>query len=603
MKAYQRREADHARLLQRQARSERRISNLRLLVFVLGIGAATLLYMLHHYPLGMAAILAFFVLLYIYLVKAHGRLQGERKITALLRDINSTAIKRVTGGWHTFPDHGGEFRDDRHSYTGDLDIFGENSLFQWTNTARTFMGRLELSRLLSGVSGNLDHIKARQEAVKELAPLLTWRQRFLAEGMMTTGRMHNQEDLIAWAGERHEFLEKAWTKALIRVCPLITVLLAAGGFVMDIIPPAFPSAALAAQFVFLAWKGKELGRTFSLAERYGEELRVYHKMLRAMEKQKFSSRLLMKIQKGLRGPRGTAAHQQIGRLSAIVDAIGNRRNMVYFFLNILTLWDFHHLIALEKWKRQSGALLSSWFAGLGEVEALASLAIIRFDNPPLVMPQLSGADEAFFESEDMGHPLLVGKRVHNDVALTGATRVLLITGSNMSGKSTLLRTAGINLVLAYAGAPVCAGSLRASVMEISSCMRVKDDLGENISSFYAELLRIKEIVHKAEANSRVFFLLDEVFKGTNSRDRHTGARVLINKLTATNSIGLVSTHDLELCDLEEENDKIANYHFQEYYEDNKIHFDYKLRPGPSTTRNALYLMRLAGIDAAAEGEN
>jgi DNA mismatch repair ATPase MutS len=190
--------------------------------------------------------------------------------------------------------------------------------------------------------------------------------------------------------------------------------------------------------------------------------------------------------------------------------------------------------------------------------------------------------------------------VYNDLTIDGKFKVVLITGSNMSGKSTLLRTAGINLVLAYAGAPVCAKSFGASIMKIYTCMRIKDNLEESISSFYAELLRIKRIISEADSGERVFFAMDEIFKGTNSQDRHIGAKVLINKLSHTNSIGLVSTHDLELCDLEQKNDKIANYHFQEYYIDGSINFDYKLRIGPSTTRNALHLMRLAGIEVDEE---
>ena len=269
------------------------------------------------------------------------------------------------------------------------------------------------------------------------------------------------------------------------------------------------------------------------------------------------------------------------------------------------------MIALEKWKQQSGQAMGDWFDALGEMEALASLAVIRFDHPDWVMPTIydindSEANEPeqskpIFEAAGLGHPLLhKEKRRRNDLTFNHQVKVLLITGSNMSGKSTLLRTAGINLVLAYAGAPVCAHSFRASFMSINTCMRVSDNLGENISSFYAELLRIKRIVQEAETGKRVFFLLDEVFKGTNSLDRHTGARVLIKKLSQTNSLGLVSTHDLELCDLAQENKRVANYHFQEYYQEGKIYFDYKLRPGPSTTRNALFLMQLAGIEVDKE---
>jgi DNA mismatch repair ATPase MutS len=319
-------------------------------------------------------------------------------------------------------------------------------------------------------------------------------------------------------------------------------------------------------------------------------------MMKRFEKHNFKSSHIKKIKDGIKNKKGLEVFKQIDKLSSIIDSISNRRNLFYAFFNILALWDFQNIIALERWKQKSGHLLKKWFDALGKIEALASLAVIRFENPEWVMPSICEENETILAAKDIGHPLLTGKRIYNDFTIDNKIKVLLITGSNMSGKSTLLRTAGINLVLAYAGAPVCARWFQASLMEINTCMRVSDNLGENISSFYAEILRIKKIVTEADTGRRVFFLLDEIFKGTNSLDRHTGAKVLINKLCLTNSIGLVSTHDLELCELERENDKIINYHFQEYYKDGRIYFDYKLRPGPSTTRNARYLMHLAGID-------
>jgi len=200
----------------------------------------------------------------------------------------------------------------------------------------------------------------------------------------------------------------------------------------------------------------------------------------------------------------------------------------------------------------------------------------------------------------MGHPLLINTCVANSLKFEPPENILLITGSNMSGKSTLLRTVGINLVLAYAGGNVCAKTFKCSIMDIYTCMRVNDDLEKNISSFYAELLRIKMIVNAVEEGQTVFFLLDEIFKGTNSIDRHTGAKALIMKLSKAKVLGLVSTHDLELGDLEKESNKVKNYHFQESYKDNEIYFDYKLRPGVSTTRNAAFLMKMAGIEFSEE---
>ena len=227
--------------------------------------------------------------------------------------------------------------------------------------------------------------------------------------------------------------------------------------------------------------------------------------------------------------------------------------------------------------------------------AVASLSIISFDNPHWAEPEFI-KDKMAVNAKELAHPLLSESRVSNNAELGLPQSILLITGSNMSGKSTFLRTIGINLVLAYAGAPVCAESFSCSIMNIYTCMRISDSLEKNISSFYAEIIRIKSIVSAAKRGESIFFLLDEIFKGTNSLDRHLGAETLINRLSKESALGLVSTHDIELGELENKNSKIKNYNFQEYYKNDEIYFDYKLRAGVSTTRNAVYLMKLAGIE-------
>ncbi|MEL7598196.1 MAG: MutS family DNA mismatch repair protein, partial [Clostridiaceae bacterium] len=231
---------------------------------------------------------------------------------------------------------------------------------------------------------------------------------------------------------------------------------------------------------------------------------------------------------------------------------------------------------------------------IGTIEELGSFSTLAFDNSDWTMPKFK-ENGFIFKGENIGHPLLGSERVCNDLTIEEDKKIILITGSNMSGKSTFLRTAGINLVLAYVGAPVCAKKFECSIMEIFTCMRISDNLEKNISSFYGELLRIKELVNKTKEERKVFFLLDEIFKGTNSIDRHTGAKILINKLSSKKVLGMVSTHDLELGSLEKENSNIKNYHFEEYYKNNNIYFDYKLRRDISTTRNAMYLMSIAGI--------
>lgn len=591
---YEKRKNCYDKLLLKQKMVDRRISNLRLITFATGVCAAAFTYKAASFTI-FAVTLAVFAVMFIYLVIYQEKLNDRIKYTALLTDINNTSLKRLDGEWNTFKDTGEDFMEEGHNYSGDLDIFGRSSLFQWINTATTFTGREKLRDLLSGVVGGRSDICERQEAVEELAAMLTWRQRFCAEGMAASKSINSPEELIAWGRESNDFFRKPWVIIIFRVCPVITILLTTAGFFMNIIPRYLPSIALLLQFALVSYNSKDRYRMFNLFERYNDDLKVYYKMLKLFESRSFRFALINRIKGKISNGEGVKAYRQIERLSSIMDSLANRRNMFYIIYNTLTLWDFQGIIALEKWKQQSGHNLKEWFDALGTLEALASLAIIRFENPDWVMPRIKGGVEAVLTAKGLGHPLIIGNKVCNDLVIDEKVKVLLITGSNMSGKSTFLRTAGVNLVLAYAGAPVCSRCFEASIMEIHTYMRVKDNLEENISSFYAELLRIKRIVGEAESGKRTFFLLDEIFKGTNSQDRHAGARVLVNKLSAGNSIGMVSTHDIELCDLEQKNDRIANYHFQEYYEDERIRFDYVLRKGPSTTRNAVNLMRMAGL--------
>ncbi|WFA10112.1 MutS family DNA mismatch repair protein [Tissierella sp. Yu-01] len=590
---YERRVERFKNLLKKQEKTEKEISIIRLLLFIIELNIGIYFY-LQGKKLLLYISLIVFLGTFTFLVISHRRLRNRIKYSKLFIEINNDSLKRINGEWYDFTDDGEDFKDHNHNYSEDLDIFGKRSLFQWINTAKTFIGKQKLRELFSGVVGNLEDIKERQNAVEELSNKLNWRQEFLAEALIESKNIHDPQELISWAIEKNQYFNSPFRIGLIRIMPILTLILMAQGYVLSIIPTYWPTFALVIQFIFLLTKAMERNNLIDLAERYSDDLRAYYNMLKLIEDHRFKSILLQKIQREIRNEEGELAYKQIDELTSIVNAISNRRNSLYSIFNIITLWDFQTIIALEKWKKSSGKNLKTWLEAIGKFEALSSLAVIRYDNQNWTMPDIN-EEESIFEAEDLGHPLLIN-RVSNDLTINKDHRVVLITGSNMSGKSTLLRTAGVNLVLAYAGAPVCSSYFKTSIMDIMTCMRVEDNLSESISSFYAELLRIKSIIEEAKSGTRVFYLLDEIFRGTNSIDRHTGAKVLVNKLSDTNSIGMVSTHDLELCDLESENSRIVNFHFREFYEDNEIHFDYKLRSGVSTTRNAIYLMKLAGIE-------
>lgn len=597
---YIKRRDAYEKLLLKQTKAANLISNLRLLVFAVGAAGMIFLFRTGNYIL-CSALFIITAFLFGYLAVRHGQIIEHKKYSLSLYNINDTGLKRMEGEWKSFTDKGEDFSDESHLYSGDLDIFGEGSLFQKINMCSTYTGRRKLSELLTGPEKTIDTIKKRQQAVEELAASLKWSQRFIAEGKIASDKMHNPEELYTWAEQHNEFYSKSWVVVALRVFPVITISLVLLYFPASRVPFYIPVLAAALQLLMLRYKIKERSVVFNTTSKYKDNIKVYDRMLRQIEKKRFDAVYLNEIRKGLFNRDKKGASTQIKQLEKIVESISNRNNALFLIFNVLTLWDYQCLIALERWKEKSGSSLRKWMDILGQIEALSSLATVRSDCPDWTMPIFSQA-EPVLESEDMGHPLLGKDRVTNNLKVDRLESILLITGSNMSGKSTLLRTAGINLVLAYSGAPVCAKAFLCQVMDICTCMRVSDNLQKNISSFYAELLRIKTIVRAAEENKQIFFLLDEIFKGTNSLDRHTGAKVLINKLNGLGAIGLVSTHDLELGDLEgESGGRIKNYHFREYYKDDKIYFDYKLRPGLSTTRNAMFLMKMAGIEL--DGQN
>ncbi|WP_432667393.1 DNA mismatch repair protein [Wukongibacter baidiensis] len=592
-KRYERRKKYYSKMLEKQDKVLKIITNLRLTVALAGIGNMVFLYITNSYSL-MLPILAAYMAIFIYLVIKHNEVRSRRNYSSSLYKINDESIKRVDGEWKAFGDIGAEFLDESHSYSEDLDVFGKGSLFQWINITTTYIGRQKLKKYLLAPCKSSEEIHERQEVLSELSGKLWWRQRFMAEGMVISDDVHDSEPLYSFVKEKKNFYLKNWVMIGARVLPIISIILCTL-YLMGKVSYYPPVVLLGIQTLILKFKNKERTKTLNMVYNHKENIKSYRKMLEQFEKKHFRSSYINRLKASLVSKEGYTAYQQIDRLERITQSISNRNNAVFIIINILLLWDYQCMISLEIWKRRSGILIETWLDVIGELEALSSLALIKHDNPEWAMPKIIDTSSNL-KAENMGHPLLTNKRICNDLKIESPTKILLITGSNMSGKSTLLRTVGLNLLLAYIGAPVCARSFQCPMMEIHTCMRVSDNLEKSISSFYAELLRIKEIV-RASKDRPVFFLLDEIFKGTNSEDRHEGAKQLINKLLRDGAIGLVSTHDLELGVLENESNKrIRNYHFQEYYRDNEIYFDYRLKSGISTTRNALYLIKMVGID-------
>ncbi|MBE6089097.1 MAG: DNA repair protein [Clostridium beijerinckii] len=580
-------------LIKEQNKSIRIIAYLRIITLIIGLSVTYYTFTIKSYLISMGVFILQ-LLIFTYLVINHDKEINKRKYSIALKDINEKAIKRLSGEWNSFEDDGSEFKNEEHCYSNDLDIFGKNSLFQWINASKTFMGRQTLkNRLINPLKSPLD-IRETQKSLQELANSLEWRQLFEAEGMSISNEFINPEELYEWSKDRDDLYTKKWIILMARLLPCMTVLLITLSYFTSLVNFKLVCVMLLVQLTILFMGAKSRSIAFEKIYKYKNNINIYFKLLNLIIEKDFNSNNLKQLKNDLLVSKDENAADAVKKLSNIYDKISNRNNAFFIIFNILLLWDYQCMIKFEKWRAKSGKELKKWLDVVGEFEALNSISSIIYDNPEWAMPSISD-NNYIIKAEKLGHPLLSKKRVCNDITIDKNKNILLITGSNMSGKSTFLRTVGINLILSYIGAPVCAKKFECSLMQIFTCMRTSDNLENNISSFYAEILRIKRIVEEVQENRKVFFILDELFKGTNSIDRHDGATALIKQLGSDGGSGLISTHDLELCDLENTYSKIKNYHFKEYYLNDELKFDYKIREGASTTRNAIHLIKLAGI--------
>lgn len=585
-------------LMKRQSSTAVCMSRLRFLIFLLGIIFIVGFYIKNCYYMSLSIFLVSSIL-FILAVRSHEKLKQSIDFTKKLAKINSNSLKRIVGDWKEFKEKGENFKDVEHNYSWDLDIFGKNSLFQCINCCNTYLGKENLKNVLSLPLRNSKDIKKRQNAVLELSHKLKWRQHLEAQSSYIEDDMESVLNLKEIVSTKNSTYRNKYIIFVFKIIPIITIMLLFMSFVFHFFNTSIGYVALTVQIILLLPGAKNRFSTLNTVFNLKNNIESYEKTISLICKEKFQCNYLNDLKDILLKQEKSKlknAAEEIYKLKKIAGNIAQRQNIIYIVLNIFFLWDYQCMFAFEKWREQNGSEVYGWIESVGKFEMLNSLAVIAFDHSSWAMPEI--LDKSLvLKANSMAHPLLGDRAVCNNLDLGKTSRVALITGSNMSGKSTFLRTAGINLVLAYAGAPVRAKSFCCSIMNIYTCMRISDNLEKNISSFYGEILRIKSIVEAANRGENIFFLLDEIFKGTNSTDRHTGAKMLINELMDFNTCGMVSTHDLELCDIESEsNERVKNYNFREYYKDNKIQFDYKLHRGVSKTRNALYLMKMAGIN-------
>lgn len=528
-------------------------------------------------------------ILFLYLAKLHdGIVSKTNKLEALI-EVNKKEAYRLEGKWREFKDLGEEYLNSEHPFINDLDIFGKNSLFQWINETGTIYGREKLSSLLRlDKLPKKEEIVFRQEALKELASKVDFRHEFIAS--LKDKNIKEENYLSKWLKEEKLKLGSFFNGARI-IMPLINISFTVLVF-LNILSWHVLILSLLISYLILKKASKEVIKGLNIFEDLKYRIKTYGDALKLVEEESFKSTLLKDLQSGL--IKKEKASFRLKKLESTTTWLYDRGNAFYIILNCYLLWDYQILLRLDKWKEENKEDFPLWMDSLGEFEVLISLAGFTYNNEGWTMPKIN--EDYKIKGVNLVHPMILGNAVGNSFEISKDKRVLLITGSNMSGKSTFLRTVGFNCILAYLGLPVKGESFETPILNIYTCMRTGDNLEERISSFYAEIKRIKIIVEGTKRKERILFLLDEIFKGTNSLDRHEGAEILINQLLKGNTLGLVSTHDFELCDMEKDNSKVQNYNFREYYENNELKFDYILRKGVSQTRNARYLMKMAGID-------
>ena len=524
-------------------------------------------------------------------------IDNNKKIDHLkiLVKINEEEIDSLNDNF-SYKYEGLEFLQPLHDYAYDLDIFGKSSLYQLVNRGNTEQGRrLLANNFLTPLP--VEAILERHEAIKELAPQIGWRQQLQAYSLKSPVTTPTQKRTEQWLGEDEKHFTGDYWKIIVWIYSFITVataIVAALGYLS--------SGIFLLLFVLYFFISGSLSKKAIPSHHYLDsivkEIDIISQLIYWVEEKKFSASLLNRLQNSVQ-IENQKAHIQIKELKGILNRfdLRERSPIIFIFINSFLFWDVRQMMSLNKWKRKNKLKLSFWYTLIAEFEVLNSLSTLHFNYPEWTIPAFSKEHFAL-EAKNLGHPLIQNdQRVSSDFSLEGRGKVALITGSNMAGKSTFLRSLGVNIILAQMGSPVCASMFCLSPNNLMSSMRIADNLAENTSTFYAELKKLKTIIEAVNRNEPVFILLDEILRGTNSLDKHTGSEALIRQLIKQNAVAVLATHDVELAKLENGFPaSIDNYHFDVQVEGEELYFDYKLKHGVCTSLNASILMKKIGIE-------
>jgi len=574
----------------------KRRTALGLLRFAIIIITFLLIYTLWNLPADfLISIAVAGIAIFFYIISKDTDNKEEINNLETLVAINKKELQYADGKYYDMYD-GSNLEPEHHAYAADLDLFGKASLYQYMNRCGAEKAKALLAkRLLEPL--DKEAILQNQEAAKELSSKPGWRQQLQAFGKKQEITLYTERRVLEWLNKEEKHFDSPLWNTLLYIYPVITL----GSFLLylaDIISTSWFSLAVLVFYIIALSISKKITSVYNLLSRIVPEISVLYNQLNLFEKETFQSALLLATQGQLKHHSNVKASQEINHLKNILNRFDVRLNVFAFIiLNTFLLWDLWQMMALKKWKEQNKNIVPNWFEAIANIEVLGTIATLAFNHQQWQFPEIA---ETHFTltGDDIGHPLIPEQqRVNNSFSITGTAKIDLITGSNMAGKSTFLRSIGINMVLAYTGAPVCAKSFTLSISRLMSSMRITDNLAENTSTFYAELKKLKSIIEVVNTHEKVFILLDEILRGTNSLDRHTGSAALIRQLIKQNAVALIATHDVELAKLESDfTGNISNYHFDVQVAGEELFFDYKLKHGICTSLNASLLMKKIGIE-------
>lgn len=535
------------------------------------------------------AMLVAFIVLFIL----HERLLKKQKFNNNFLLVLNHEIEACKGEHASF-DGGIEYTDPTHIYATDLDIFGDHSLFQALNRTTTAHAKSTLSEWLLNPLLKKEEILHRQEAIKELSSMPEWRLKLRTYGLLADESPNDLNSLFNWLKLKPLFAGKGFLAAiwLIPILSITSIVLLATGTITYQLFLIYLLMVLGFSGIYT----KRINHRHMMLSRKVELLGQYAVRFRMVEDTPFTSAVMQNHQQSLQQNR-LAASGSIYKLGRITASLDTRLNLLAgFVLNFLMLWDIRQMRRLEQWQQSHQDLAPVWFDTLAQAEVLSSIAAFTYANPEFIFPTIDEAKLSVV-AEDAGHPLIPALgRVANTIHIPGEGRFNVITGANMAGKSTYLRTIGVNVVLALCGAPVCAKSFTCYPAPIFTSLRTTDSLSSNTSYFYAELLRLKALIDRLNAGEKLFILLDEILKGTNSADKQAGSKALLTQLIGLNASGFIATHDLELGNLANTfPERVKNFHFESEIKGDELFFDYKLKPGIAQNMNATFLMQRMGI--------